>query len=97
ASRAGGSIPRALPSQCLPGLPPMTTPDCSRRFYVPGWPNGGTEKEKGPAWGPFLQLRPGPKAYLIFASLYATCLRTTGSYLRNSILFGVVFLFLSVV
>src|SRR5207342_1311931 len=53
-------------------------------------------KEKGPARGPFpvVQL---DTAYLILASLYATCLRTTGSYLRNSILFGVVFLFLSVV
>jgi hypothetical protein len=35
--------------------------------------------------------------YLILASLYSTCLRTTGSYFLNTILSGVFFLFLSVV
>src|SRR5687768_10306127 len=46
---------------------------------------------------PFALRANGPKRHLILPSLYITCLRTTGSYFLTSILFGVFFLFLSVV
>jgi hypothetical protein len=55
------------------------------------------EKQKSPALPGSSQITNKQKDYLIFASLYMTCLRTTGSYFLISIFSGMVRLFLSVV
>jgi len=88
---------------CAPSLARLLRAPCGRRRFAPGETVRGTRSspiwlnEKPASRRVFRLVRGSAGGYLIFASLYATCFRTTGSNFLNSSFSGVVFLFFVVV